>query len=217
MSDILQVDGGDTASEYSNSGSGYSSVLHSSDYSSNRYSATDGEITLDSDSSDYSSSVEESDDNDDQPRRIEVISGLPSYQQYHTEPPVWYEEYVPRPASLPSTRHTVRRDSRFERCGMLPTVSVPNARSIFPKINRFLEDMKMRSISVSLISETWHKESKKKHVHEVQRILNMEGIKFVSAARPGGRRGGGCGIAADLTHYNLDKLDMPNPDKVEMC
>ena len=141
------------------SGSGYSSV-YSSEYSLNSYSANDSEITLDSDSSDYSSLVEENDDNDDQPWRIEVISGLPSYQQYDTEPPMWYEEYVPRPASLPSTRHTVRRDARFEKCGMLPTVSVPNARSIFPKINCFVEDMKMRAISLSLISETWQKESK---------------------------------------------------------
>ena len=45
----------------------------------------------------------------------------------------------------------------------------------------------------------------------------MEGMKFISTARPGGRRGGGCAIIADLTQYNLDQLDIPNPDKIEMC
>ena len=75
----------------------------------------------------------------------------------------------------------------------------------------------MRSISVALTSETWHKETKKRHKNDIERLLYMEGMKFISTARPGGRRGGGCAIIADLTHYNLDQLDIPNPDKVEMC
>ena len=48
-------------------------------------------------------------------------------------------------------------------------------------------------------------------------MLFMEGLKFISTTRPGGRRGGGCGVIGDLTHYTLDKIEVPNPDKVEMC
>ena len=75
----------------------------------------------------------------------------------------------------------------------------------------------MRSISAALVSETWQRETKKKHVHEVQRMLYMEGLKFVSTPRQGGRRGGGCGIIAVMTNHNMDQIDIPNPDKVEMC
>ena len=132
-------------------------------------------------------------------------------------PPVWYEQYEPRAASIPCTRRTLRRDNRFEKCDMLPSVLVTNTRSIFPKINNFVHDMRMRSISVSLISEIWLKESKKRHKNKMERLLYMEGMKFISTAKPGGRRGGGCGIIADPSHYTLDQLDIPNPDKVEMC
>jgi hypothetical protein len=131
--------------------------------------------------------------------------------------PAWFEEYCPRPRNIPSTRKTIKRDNKYEKCEMLPSVSVPNARSLFPKINFFINDMKMRSLSVSLVSESWQKETKKKHKNETERMLYSEGLKLVSTPRAGGRRGGGCAIIADLTHYTLDKVEVPNPDKVEMC
>ena len=43
-----------------------------------------------------------------------------------------------------------------------------------------MTDMKMRSISAALVSETWQRETKKRHVNEVQRMLYIEGPKFVS-------------------------------------
>ena len=146
MSDILQLDGCDSVSTSStDSPSDTSSITdRPSDTNIDSFSECnyDDEVTFDSDYSDYSYSNEEEGE-DQSEARIEVVAG-PIRRQEDVGAPVWYEEYVPRPASLPSTRHTVRRDTRFEKCGMLPTVSVPNARSIFPKINCFSEDMKMR-------------------------------------------------------------------------
>ena len=210
------MDGCDTVSVNTDSlvdsfdNSNYSSYSESDNSSITSYSSSYSSYSED----DYS--IIDEDDHEN-PETIEVLSSRCDNSQPNlTTPPVWYEQYVPRPASIPSTRRTIRRDNRFEKCDMLPTVSVPNTRSIFPKINNFVQDMRMRSISLALTSETWHRESKKRHKNDIERLLNMEGMKFISAARGGGRRGGGCGIIADLTDYTLDQLDIPNPDKVEM-
>ena len=168
-----------------------------------------------SDFSDYSSTDEDEVENHSQ---IEVIDNFRQLaQSRRTAPPVWFEEYIPRPANLPCIRQTIRRDNKYEKCGMLPSISVPNARSIFPKARNFIQDMRMRDLSLVIMSETWQRETKRKHKNEIERMLFMEGLKFISTTRPGGRRGGGCGIIGDLTHYTLDKIEVPNPDKVEMC
>ena len=153
MSEIVQLDGCDSVS--TSSTDSHSDTLSIADSSSPSF----GEYNYDDGGTDYSEYHDSSEEEPDAQSEaiIGVVAG-PMRSQDDAAAPVWFEEYVPRPASLPCTRQTIRRDNRFEKCGMLPTVLVPNARSIFPKLNRFLEDMKMRSISFSLISETWQKE-----------------------------------------------------------
>ena len=75
----------------------------------------------------------------------------------------------------------------------------------------------MRNIGVAICSETWHKEDKKKHRTETERLLYMEGLKFLSTPRPPGKRGGGCGIVGDLTKFTLDKIEINNEHKLEIC
>ena len=69
-------------------------------------------------------------------------------------PPVWYEphtnDYERRPRVL---KHIVAND-RVAISADLPTIAATNMRSIFPKIRNFAEDMMMRGITVSLISES---------------------------------------------------------------
>ena len=217
MSDIGQLDGCDSVSDSADTSlcsidiSDSSSVCSSDTNTS--YRTSDKEFSTDSNYSYIEPNLEDIDDQSS--HQIQVVAQH-THDTWMT-PPVWFEQYIPRPATLPPCRKTLKRDNKFEKCGMLPTMSVPNARSLFPKINGFIHDMNMRSISVAVISETWQKESKKSHKNEVERMLHMEGIKFISTARPGGKRGGGCAIVANTTHYTLDQLDIPNPDKVEMC
>ena len=174
MSDIVQLDGGGSLSTSSTSDS------EMSDFS---------DICEISDFSDYNSSDEDCNSSSSQ-----VTCNSP--QDTHTtmaEPPVWFEAYTPRPANLPCTRRTVRRDNKYEKCGMLPSVSVANVRSFFPKARNFVRDMKMRSLSLSLVSETWEKKAKKKHRHESERMLHMEGMKLISTPRPSGKEEEGVG------------------------
>ena len=65
----------------------------------------------------------------------------------------------------------------------LPIISVSNMRSLTPKLNNFKNDMIEREISVALLSEVWEKKSCKKQQFEVQKMLQMEGLKYISTPR----------------------------------
>ena len=68
--------------------------------------------------------------------------------------------------------------------------------------------MKMRSISCILASETWTKESNKKHQKEVERMFEIEGLKMISKPRKY-RRGGGVCIIADIAQVSISLLEIP--------
>ena len=131
LSDILQLDGCDSVS--TNSTDSQSDTSYTSDSPIDAFSdySFDSEVSIDSDFSDYlnDSSVEVAEDQSE--ARIKVLAG-PIRRQDDVAAPVWYEEYEPRPDTLPAIRKTVKRDNKYEKCGLLPTISVPNIRSFFP-------------------------------------------------------------------------------------
>ena len=112
-------------------------------------------------------------------------------------------------------RRVVRRNSRLEAASTLPSFSAPNCRSLRPKLNSFVEDMKMREVGVALCSETWEKKDCKKYQKEVERLLELEGMKMVSEPRKY-KRGGGVCILADLTKVAIQPIEIPNPNNLEI-
>ena len=68
-------------------------------------------------------------------------------------------------------------------------VSVCNLRSLFPKIGNFKNDLFERQVDVSLCSEVWEKAESKKHKDEIEKMLEMDGLKYFSTTRPRGKRG----------------------------
>ena len=54
-------------------------------------------------------------------------------------------------------------------------------------------------------------------MEKIEIMLQLEGLKFISTPRSGRKRGGGCGIIADIKKYTLDKLDITNEHKLEIC
>ena len=160
---------------------------------------------------------DEDDDYLEEESQILVVSRLQCSMYHQDPPPAWYDKYVPTQHSKKRNVKTIKRDNKFEKVETLPVISVPNTRSLFPKIRNFVNDMRMRDINLAICSETWHREDKKRHRNEVERLLLSEGLKFLSAPRPGGKRGGGCGIIADMTHYTLDKIEITNEHKLEVC
>ena len=67
----------------------------------------------------------------------------------------------------------------------------------------------MRNIDCILASETWEKNANKKYQKEVERLVEMEGLKMISKARKY-RRGGGVCIIGDITKISITPLEIPS-------
>ena len=133
-----------------------------------------------------------------------------------TSEPTWFEPYVPRDRTLPVSRKTIYRNNKAASSLGLPIVCVSNLRSLWPKLNHFKNDILERGVSLSLLSEVWEKKGKKKHKYEIEKMLQLEGLKYISTSRPSSKRGGGCAVVAYLPHFSLEKIDVPIPNSVEV-
>ena len=91
---------------------------------------------------------------------------------------------------------------------MFVGISTNICRSIFPKNQSVVEDMRMRSINCILASESWEKAASKKLQKEVERLFEIEGLKMISKARKY-RRGGGVCILADISKVSIKPLEIP--------
>ena len=132
--------------------------------------------------------------------------------------PSWYDEYTPRvidPIQSKANRITIKRDNRLLITEALPILSVSNLRSIWPRLNNFKTEVILRGISCALLSEVWEKANCSKQQFELEKMLNMDGLKYISTPRMT-KRGGGAAIVANLKKFSLDKIEVSNPDKVEV-
>ena len=112
-------------------------------------------------------------------------------------------------------RQEIRRNNRLVTASSLPSFSAPNCRSLGPKLRSFAEDMKLREVDVALCSETWEKANNVAFQNEVERLLEIQGLKMISQARKY-KRGGGVCILADLTKVSIQPLEVPNPFNLEV-
>ena len=112
-------------------------------------------------------------------------------------------------------RLTIKRDNRLLITEALPILSVSNLRSIWPRLNNFKTEVILRGISCALLSEVWEKANCSKQQFELEKMLNMDGLKYISTPRMT-KRGGGAAIVANLKKFSLDKIEVSNPDKVEV-
>ena len=51
---------------------------------------------------------------------------------------------------------------------------------------------------------------------EIEKMLELEGLKYISTPRSSYKRGGGCAIVAHLPQFSLEKIDIVIPDKLEV-
>ena len=98
----------------------------------------------------------------------------------------------------------------------LPVVSVCNFRSFFPKLNNFKTDFFERQIDVSLCSEVWYQEENKHHQKEIEKMLELDGLKYFSTTRPRGKKGGGAAIIVNTENFRVTKIDVHIPPQLEI-
>ena len=101
----------------------------------------------------------------------------------------------------------------------LPTVATYNCRSLFPKIESLKTDLLERKIDVGFLVEIWEQKQNFEHKFEVEKMLEISGLKYISTARPPNRKGvsyGGAAIVVNLEKFSLEKLKINTPYNLEV-
>ena len=111
---------------------------------------------------------------------------------------------------------TVNNNPRIQESSYLPAMGVTNYRSLGPKIKNVIKDILERDLSLILSSETWEQTSNKKLKLEVEKMLELEGLDFISCPRPSSKRGGGCAIIVDRKKFTVERLIVAVPHKLEV-
>ena len=90
----------------------------------------------------------------------------------------------------------------------LPTISVCNIRSFFPKQNNWKIDFFEHQGDVSLLCEVWQKAENKQHLQHIEHMLEIDGLQYFSTTRPRGKRGGGAAIIVNTHNFKAEKNEV---------
>jgi hypothetical protein len=97
----------------------------------------------------------------------------------------------------------------------LPTVASYNLRSLFPKVGNFKTDMIERKVDCAFVSEVWEQSEDKGHLAEIEKMLQMDGLQYISTSRPNKKRGGGVALIVNTKNFACEKLKVFIPTNVE--
>ena len=100
----------------------------------------------------------------------------------------------------------------------LPTVATYNCRSMVPKIGNLKTDILERKIDCAFLTEIWEQEDNRNHQYEIEKMLELSGLAYISAARPPNAKGisyGGAAIVVNLQKISLEKLNVNVPKNLE--
>ena len=135
-------------------------------------------------------------------QNIEVIVG---------QRPIKKQIYVARNPA----RKVIRRDEGLVEALTLPSITLFNMRSIWPKIGNLADDINLRETDLCFLTEIWEKSENKKHQYSIEEMLEMKNINYISSPRPGSKRGGGVAIAFSRENFQVSKLNIDVPKPLE--
>lgn len=114
-----------------------------------------------------------------------------------------------------TTLKTIKRDNRGYITVYLPVIAVYNHRSIWNKLQNFILEAKETNQGLTFHSEVWEMKEKKEHRKKIEEMMEMEGIKYVSTARPG-RRGGGNALTCNMEEFDMKEVQNNNFENHEV-
>ena len=176
---------------------------------------------------DAADTISDVSDNEDDSRKVDESESNGTETEDRTDdgnddtvdqetPPSWYEPYLNEREYRPVILRKIVANDRVAISAELPTIAATNTRSIGPKLRNFAEDIIQRQISVCLVSETWEKEKQTKTFKtEIERIFEIQGLKFISCPRPNNKRGGGAAIVVDTRKFTCERLNVLVPGNLE--
>ena len=90
-----------------------------------------------------------------------------------------------------------------------------NLRSLFPKVGNFKTDMIERKVDCAFVSEVWEQSEDKGHLAEIEKMLQMDGLQYISTSRPNKKSGGGVALIVNTKNFACEKLKVFIPTNVE--
>ena len=78
----------------------------------------------------------------------------------------------------------------------LPIVATYNLRSLMPKVNSLKTDIIERSIDIAFLQEIWEQGEDKNHQNEIKKMLEINGLQYISNPRSLTKKGYAYGGAA---------------------
>ena len=101
----------------------------------------------------------------------------------------------------------------------LPTVATYNLRSLFPKVGNLKTDILERQIDVGFCQEIWEQSNKKEHKFEIEKMLEMSGLLYMSTSRAPNAKGvsyGGAAIIVNQKKFTCERLNIHIPKNLEV-
>ena len=101
----------------------------------------------------------------------------------------------------------------------LPTIATYNLRSMFPKVRNLTTDILERKIDLSFLVEIWEQVHKPEHQFEIEKLLELHGLKYISTSRKPNSKGvsyGGAAIVVNLKKFSCEKLSVHIPQNLEV-
>ena len=101
----------------------------------------------------------------------------------------------------------------------LPTVATYNLRSMIPKINSLKIDILERSVDLGFLQEIWEQTDNAEHQFEIEKMLEMDGLQYISTPRPRNSKGrsyGGAAIVINNEKFTCEKLNVFVPKSLEL-
>ena len=118
---------------------------------------------------------------------------------------------------MPNTN--VKSHDRISTALNLPIVATYNLRSLLPKINNLKDDIIEREVDLAFLQEIWEKPGDKVMQLEAEKMLQLDGLTYISAPRPKNRRGisyGGAAIIVNIKKFFCEKLPIHVPSGLEI-
>ena len=107
-------------------------------------------------------------------------------------------------------------NDRVAASAELPSIAVTNFRSLGPRLQNTKDDILLRDIDVLIGSKTWHKDSNMKLKDNIEELLQLHGMQYISCPRPNNKRGGGVAILVNTKLFSITQLDMIVPLELEV-
>ena len=101
----------------------------------------------------------------------------------------------------------------------LPTVATYNLRSMLPKIGNLTTDILEREIDCAFLQEIWENEDNANHQFEIEKLLEIHGLQYMSTSRKPNSKGvayGGAAILVNLEKFQCEKIPVQIPQSLEV-